>query len=204
MVLAAILEHRFPGARTTADGLALAIELDGLSARVQMEPSARVEVALPCDGFELDVRWTDRGVGPRRPSSFDDSFLVETNDIALAAAWLDHDARAALLASRYVSEAPPQDRATATLVRDGAWHHFIRDGSIGAERADAEPSADRIADVLSASLLLARRPLRWARGWARLARELGGEAASHVEIGGRPIVRARRHGVDVEVRLLRR
>ena len=204
MLLAATLEHRFPGATTTADADGLVVEIGGLTARVRSGPAARVEVGLPCDGFELDVRWTDRGSGTRRPASFDDSFLVETNDIALAAAWLDHDARSALLASRYVSEAPPQDRVTATMVRDGAWHHFIRADTIGAERVDPELSPERIADVLAASLLLARRPARWARGWARLARELGGEAASHVEIGGRPIVRVRRHGVDVEIRLLRR
>jgi hypothetical protein len=172
-------------------------------ARAQMAPVGRVAIALPADGFELHVRWTDRAVTQRAPT-FDDSFLVETNDVALAAAWLDGEARAALLASRYVSDAPMPERVTAILVRDGVWRHFIRDGSVGAERPDAEPSAERIADMLAASLALAARPARWARGWARLARELGGDAASRVELGGRPVVRARRGGVEVTVRLLRR
>jgi hypothetical protein len=195
VLLAATIQRRFPGASTTHEGDALAIEHDGMRARVQMTPAGRVAVELPCDGFELDVRWTDRTGVPARPSSFDDSFLVETNDIALAAVWLDHDARSALLASRYVSEAPPPERVNANL---------IRDDSVGAERTDAEPSPERVADVLAASLLLARRPVRWAHGWARIARELGGEASACVEIGGRPIVRTRRRGVEVAVRLLRR
>ena len=85
-----------------------------------MEPIGRVVVQLPCtDGFELTVRWTDRSRAGAREATFDDSFLVETNDVALATAWLDHDARDWLLASRYVAAVAARSQ-TALLLRDGS------------------------------------------------------------------------------------
>ncbi len=203
MLLAAAIQARFPGATVAVEGDHVVAEIDGFTARARLAPLGHVIVGLDCDGFELDVRWTDRA-SSTRAATFDDSFLVETNDVALAGAWLDGYARAALLASRYVSDAPLPERMTATLVRDGAWRHFIRGGSVGAVRGDAEPNVERVADMLVTTLALAQRPARWARGWAALARELGGDAATRVELGGRPVIRARRAGVDVTVRLLRR
>lgn len=203
MLLAAAIEHRFPGATAVADGPVVLVTLGDVHARVQMEPAGRITIPLPIDGFELAVRWTDRARTAGAPR-FDDSYFVQTNDVALANAWLDADARATLLASRYVSDAPFPERETARLVRDGAWQHFLRDNEVGAEREDAEPSPDRVADVLAATIALAERPTRWARTYARLARELGGEAASRVELAGRPVMRVRKGNAEIHVRVLRK
>lgn len=204
MLLAAAIERRFPGVAVRTRGSEVLASLPGgHEAVAQLEPVGRVAIALPTDGFELGLRWTDRHRSAR-PTRFDDSYLVETNDISLAHAWLDHEARASLLASRYVADAPAPMRATVRLVRDGAWQHFIRDGEVGAVRADAELSVERVADVLAATVALADRPARWARVWARLARELGGTAATRVELAGRPIVQVQRGGAEIAVRLLRR
>jgi hypothetical protein len=204
VLLAAAIEARFPGATTVSDGPIVRASLGDTEVHAQMAPSGRVAVALPCDGFELAVRWTDQ-LRSVRPPRFDDSFFVQTNDVALANAWLDEDSRDALLASRYVSHAPHPQRETVRLVRDGAWQHFIRDDEVCAERDAAEPSPERVADVIAATQVLADRPARWAqRTWARLARELGGEAASRVELAGRPILRVRRSGAEITVRLLRK
>ena len=173
-------------------------------ARVAMAPIGRVAVQVPhTDGFDLALAWTDRSAADPRPPTFDDSYLVETNDVALASAWLDVDARAALLGSRYVT-APRALRNTAVLLRDGTWSYELRAGEVVARRAEAEPSSERIADMLAASLALASRPVRWARWFAKLARAVGGDAASRVELGGKPVLRVRRGAVDVTVRILRR
>ena len=205
-MLAASIESRFEGARCVSDGLGVRAEVpfEGATYRVRaaMLPRGSVTVEVPAtDGFELAVAWTDRARTHLR-DMFDDTCLVETNDVALARAWLDVDARNALLASRYVSA--PSLRTTAVMVRDGAWSHQLRAGIATARRAELEPSPERVADALSATLALAHRPVRWARMFARLARELGGIAAKRVEIGGPPVLRVRRGSVDVTIRLLRR
>src|SRR4051812_47462970 len=172
-----------------------------------MQPIASVVVALPCtDGFELALRWNDRwinGDGAPRAASFDDSFLVETNDVALAGVWLDHDVRSGLLASRYVSSTVAE-RNTALLLRDGRWIHQACNDGVSAVRAEPESSADRMGDMLAASLLLATRPARWARSFALVATALGGRPAERIEVGGKPALRVRRHGVEVSVRVVRR
>ncbi len=170
-----------------------------------MEPVGRVAVQLPStDGFELSVSWTDRVVHGARQASFDDSCLVETNDVSLAGLWLDREAQSALLASRYVSGTPEPMRATVPMLRDGTWQHEDRSDEVMASRTDAESSPERIADMLAASLALATRPVRWAKHFAPIAMALGGEVAARVELGGRPVLRVRRGSVDVTVRLLRR
>src|SRR4051812_45663182 len=112
--LCAVLQHRFVGVRTELrTGSVLAtLEIDGVEyrARMSMEPAAQVAVALPStDGFDLTLQWSDRWANDGRPraASFDDSFLIQTNDLALAAMWLDHVARSGLLASRYVAATQP-------------------------------------------------------------------------------------------------
>ena len=210
--LCSVIDRRFAGARAHAlgDGRVHAeIPLDGSSyrARLEMGPCARVVVALPCtDGFELTLKWNDRWAndGSPRAATFDDSFLVETNDIALAGVWLDHEARAALLASRYVASNGNGANATALLLRDGAWVHEVSNDEVSARRRDPEPSCDRMADMLVASLLLAARPQRWATTFSHLARTLGGEPSHRIEVGGRPALRVRRNSVDVLVRIARR
>lgn len=175
-------------------------------ARLEMAPFARVAVALPCtDGFELALKWNDRWAndGVPQPASFDDSFLVETNDYALAKVWLDGDARAGLLASRYVSAASSH-RQTAQLIRDGGWLHEVTNDEVTARRTGIELSPDRMGDMLMASLLLASRPVRWARQLAVVGRAIGAEPSSRIEVGGKPVLRARRHGVDVRVHVRRR
>ena len=89
------------------------------------------------------------------------------------------------------------------MLRDGTWHHELRSDEVIAQ-TDTEAPPDRIGDMLAACLALATRPLRWARWFQPLARTLGGEAATRVELGGRPVLRVRRGSRDVAVRLLRR
>lgn len=207
--LVSAIAQRFPQATCIADagGLKLELTVDGVSyrARVQMEPRGRVAVQLPStDGFELALAWTDRTEPGRRPPTFDDSFLVETNDASLAQLWLDDEARAALVASRYVSGVPVSTRATTPLLRDGTWQHEVRSDEVSAQRVGSEDSEQRIVDMLAASLALARRPVRWARWFAPLAKSLGGETSSRVELGGRPVLKLRRGSTEITVRLLRR
>jgi hypothetical protein len=205
------IERRFGGARSEPIGEAVHahIPIDGVwyRARLAMQPLASVVVALPCtDGFELTMRWNDRwanGDGAPRAASFDDGFLVETNDLALAGVWLDHEVRSGLLASRYVSSARAE-RKTAVLLRDARWVHQVSNDEVYARRPEAEWSVHRMADMLMASLLLASRPVRWARTFSPVAVALGGRSATRIEVGGKPALRMRRHSVDVNVNIVRR
>ena len=205
------IEQRFAGSRGERVGEVVhaQIPIDGAwyRARLEMQPAASVIVALPCtDGFELTLRWNDRwanGDGAPRAASFDDSFLVETNDFALAGVWLDHDVRSGLLASRYVSSPRPL-RQTALLLRDARWVHQVSNDEVSARRPDRELSSDRMADMLMASLLLASRPVRWAHAFSSVALALGGRSAARVEVGGKPALRVRRNSVDVNVNVVRR
>jgi hypothetical protein len=205
------IERRFAGARGELVGEVVHadVPIDGAwyRARLAMQPSASVVVALPStDGFELTLRWNDRwanGDGAPRAASFDDSFLVETNDFALAGVWLDHDVRSGLLASRYVSS-PRAERKTAVLLRDARWVHQVSNDEVYARRPEPEWSEQRMADMLTASLKLASRPVRWARAFARVATALGGRCATRVEVGGKPALRVQRHSVDINVHVVRR
>ena len=205
------IEQRFPGARgeLVGDVVHADIPIDGAwyRARLVMQPLASVVVALPCtDGFELTLRWNDRwanGDGAPRAASFDDTFLVQTNDLALAGVWLDHDVRSGLLASRYVSS-HRAERKTALLLRDARWIHQVSNDEVYARRPEPERSEHRMADMLMASLMLASRPVRWARVFSRAATALGGRAASRVEIGGKPALRIRRYNVDININIVRR
>jgi len=205
------IERRFAGSRGAliGDTVHADIPVDGVwyRARLAMQPAASVVVALPStDGFELTLRWNDRhanGDGAPRAASFDDSFLVETNDFALAGVWLDHDARSGLLASRYVSRARPE-RRTAIMLRDARWVHQVSNDEVYARRPEREWSEHRMADMLTASLLLATRPVRWAHAFSRLAGALGGRSTPRIEVGGKPALRVRRRGVDVNVHIVRR
>lgn len=208
--LRAVIARRFAGSRSEIVGprVLTDVAVDGVwyRARLEMVPCARVVVALPCtDGFELTIRWSDRwanDVAPRG-ATFDDSFLVETNDLALAGVWLDHEARAGLLASRYVAGVAAA-RQTAVMFRDGAWLHEVTNDEVSARRRDGEPSEARMADMLLASLMLASRPVRWAHAFAKVARALGGDAATRIEVGGKPALRVRRGTADVLVHVVRR
>jgi len=76
------IAERFPGARELEGRVEL--EFDGVTyrARVAQQPVGLVSVAVPAtDGFELALRWTDRGTAATRAPNFDDSFLVETNEL---------------------------------------------------------------------------------------------------------------------------
>lgn len=210
LALRAEIERRFCVTRidANADRVTAVIDVDQASyaATLIMGPSASISVALPCiDGFELHMRWTDRWAngGAPRAASFDDSFLIETNDLALATIWLDQASRSALLSSRYVS-AQQTARSTALLWRDAAWLHEVSHDQVRAERHAPETSPERMADMLGASLLLAARPVRWARAFAPIARALGADHAPRVEIGGKPLLRVRRGAVDVTVHVARR
>jgi hypothetical protein len=208
-VLAAAIARRFEAAKVVAEGSVVRAEvpIDGTLylARVALTPATRVSVQVPhTDGFELSLAWTDRRSSAPRPNEFDDSYLVETNDVPLASSWLDLHARSALLDSRYVSGPSPSKRSTVVMLRDGRWSHELRDGELVAKCAGSERSVERIADMLAASLALASRPVRWARQYATIAKELGGHSSARVELAGKPILRVRRGQVDVTVRLLRR
>lgn len=205
------IARRFVGARgeLVGDVVHADVPVDGAwyRARLAMQPFASVVVALPCtDGFELTLRWNDRwanGDGAPRAASFDDSFLVETNDFALAGVWLDHDVRSGLLASRYVSS-PRAERKTAVLLRDARWVHQVSNDEVYARRPEPEWSEHRMADMLMASLKLASRPVRWASAFSRVATALGGRCATRVEVGGKPALRVQRHSIDINVHVVRR
>lgn len=209
--LLAVIADRFTGARAelVGDVVHADLPIDGawFRARLAKRPFASVVVALPStDGFELTLRWNDRWAnadGAPRAQSFDDSFLVETNDLALAGVWLDPGVRLSLLSSRYVSHARGL-RETDVLLRDARWVHQISNDEVYARRPDPETSDDRMTDMLAASLCLATRPMRWARAFARVALALGGRAAQRVEIGGKPALRVRRHNIDVNLHIVRR
>ncbi|HSN24646.1 MAG TPA: hypothetical protein VLT45_00125 [Kofleriaceae bacterium] len=202
--LMSAIAERFPGARETDGRVEIAIGGSTYRARVAMEPVGNVSVQVPAtDGFELAVRWTDRGTTATRAPTFDDSFLVETNDVALANAWLDPEVREALIASRYVAGTSPL-RDTALLLRDGSWEHELRGDEVTARRLTKETSAVRITDMLAASLAIASRPARWAKTFAALGRRLGAQTATRIELGGKPILRVRRGAAEVTVRFLRR
>lgn len=204
------LERRFVGARVcdTAIGVTLECEIERATYRGQlsMEPVATITVELPpTDGFELHLRWNDRWANSSAPraASFDDSFLIETNDVALATLWLDHATRSGLLMSRYVSAQHPE-RRTALLVRDASWTYEVVDDEVRAHRRDAEPFEERMADILAASLILAARPRHWAEAFGDVGHELGCDPAQRIEIGGIPVLRVRRGHVDVHVHVVRR
>ncbi|MBL9016696.1 MAG: hypothetical protein JNL83_21085 [Myxococcales bacterium] len=209
-LLRAAIAERFETERidATAEKVDATIVYEGAHYRatLAMRPHAAIAVALPStDGFVLELQWADRHAnagGPRAPS-FDDSFLIETNDLALATIWLDGTSRAALLASRYMSQTQAQ-RATALLLRDGQWRHEIAHDQVRAERRDAETSPERMGDMLLATLLIASRPVRWATRLQPIAKALAAEVAPRVEIGGKPMLRARRAAVDVSVSVARR
>jgi hypothetical protein len=206
--LALAIEQRFADARSGVDssGVSAEIPIDGVMyrTRAQQEPLGHIGVQLPAtDGFELALRWTDRDVGSLA-GAFDDSCLVETNDVSLASTWLDRESQVALLASRYTSGVPDAKRTTLPMLRDGTWRHSLRDGHVIAERSEAETSVERMTDLIAATLSIASRPVRWARWFIPLGKALGGETASRVELGGKPVLRVRRNGADVTVRLLRR
>ena len=211
LALCHAIERRYAGARSQLVGeivhADIPIDETWYRARLEMQPSASVVVGLPStDGFELTLRWNDRWInddGAPRAASFDDSFLVETNDVALAGVWLDHDVRSGLLASRYMSSSQPE-RQTALLLRDARWIHQVTNDEVSARRPDAEGSDERMADMLMASLMLATRPVRWARAFSLAASVLGGRPAARVEIGGKPALRVRRHGVEVNINVVRR
>ncbi len=198
------IAERFPGAREAGEWIELRVDEMTYRARVALAPVGSVSVQVPAtDGFELSLRWTDRGQPSTRAPSFDDSVLVETNDVALANAWLDREVRDALIASRYVAGSSPL-HDTALLLRDGTWEHELRGDEVSARRTHRESSPVRIADMLVASVAIAARPARWARWFSPLGKMLGAETASRVELGGKPILRARRGAAEVTVRLLRR
>ena len=198
------IAERFPGARENDGRIEIAVGTTTYRARVAMQPVGHVSVQVPAtDGFELALRWTDRGTPATRAPTFDDSFLVETNDIALANAWLDPEVRDALIASRYVAGTSPL-RDTALLLRDGTWEHELRGDLVTARRHTKETSAIRITDMLAASIAIASRPARWAQTFATLGKRLGAETATRVELGGKPILRVRRGAAVVTVRFLRR
>lgn len=207
--LCAAIAERYPGARLeiAPSGVRARITIEDVAyrARLTMAPWAAVAVDLPStDGFELTLQWTDRWAsnGPRAPS-FDDSLLIQTNDLALAAIWLDHVARSGLLASRFVAGHQPA-RQTAVMLRDATWSYEVANDEVCVRRRDAEPSVERMGDMLMAALLLASRPVRWARAFGVVGRELGGEPATRIEIGGKPMLRVRRGAVDVSVHAVRR
>lgn len=170
--------------------------------RVRVAPD-RISVAIPrVDGFTLALRWSDRLAGDGA-HEIDDSFFVETNDLALARLWLDGGTRDHLLASRYVSRAHSL-RTTAQLVRDGSWVHEVTEEGVIAHRATPETEPARLADLVAASVALASRPVEWARGLAQVAKRLGAQPSARIELGGRPALRCLRGNLEVSVHLLRR
>ncbi len=212
------LKRRFAGARLgrAGDLITIEAEVEGAWYRARADGGssdrgARVAVELPStDGFVLSIKWSDRWAGGdtqrtlalERAASFDDSAIVETNDLALAAGWIDGRVRDALLAARFVSVAGVGN--TARMWRDRGWAFELAGDEVSGRRLPGEAAPERVVSVLEAALTLASRPARWARAFQPAARMLGGELAPRVEIGGKPVLRTRRDRTDVRLYLVRR
>lgn len=191
--LAALLAARHPDARIERreDEVAIVVGVDDSwqACRVRVSPVAEVFVALPpLDGFELEVsrrdRW-GRDVVVGDPV-FDGRFFITSNDEELARLWLDPVSRQAI---------------------DGAEVDFaIEDGRLSATFGH-RPTEE--LDALDRGLVAACRVAgflgRWAAAYAEVGRALGGAIPTdRVELGGRPVLRLERRGVEVAVHLRRR
>ena len=205
-VIAAIRRQLGDAAVRTRDDAAIDIEHADAWYVATITPS-RITVALaPTDGFVLALRWVDAGpdASPRLVA-LDDTFLVETNDPALAAAWLDDASRTAVCSASRLHVAPPgRDRDVGPLARDTSWRFSIGDDHAIATRSEPEISAARVATIVATVVAIAAAQVRWTRAFARLAHELGGHAASLVEVGGQAALKLPRGQVVVAVRLARR
>lgn len=210
------LRARHPSARARKDGdlLAIEIEVDATTHRVRIDSGAadrepRITTPIPTtDGFVLGVRWADRWAGSsgrdRDPllvaPSFDDAAIIETNDPALAAAWIDHHVRDALLVSRL----SPDHLDQMTAWRETGWAFELDGDEVTAWRLPGESALERLVVILDVVLALAARPVRWIKAFGAAATRLGGELAARVEVGGKPVLRVRRGPVDVRISLVRR
>ena len=223
----AALAERLPDARLHRDDEAIrAVVRAGdawFSARMRIQPFAEVFVQTrKLDGFELEVRWGDRLADPDvGDAKFDALFGLSTNDEALLRAWLDAPSRQALIDSAYryhenlygselrlALELEPTARAYDAAFRDPnatrTWTYRLRDDELVATKGTHELDANRLAAVVATASTLAARSQRWATEYAALARELDATAHAEVELGGAPILTARRGAVDIEATLLRR
>lgn len=185
-------------------------DVDGwFSVRLHAFPFAEIFVQTrKLDGFELALSYKDRARTGEHP--FERMFDVRTNDDVLAAHWLDDEARTTLAASRYpyhVSDfaAALTEAKIANMVVYRTWKYELAGDRIVATKGTAETEPARIARAVTTACALAGRSQRWATPYRELARAIGASARGEVELGltSQPVISAERHGLDVELRLVR-
>lgn len=205
--LARILGDDAANVRDAPDGVHAVVRSgDGFFAiRLRGTPVAELFVQLrPLDGFELAIR---TGSALRSlalgDTVFDQLFAVTTNDDALARAFVDEPARAALLASRYRYRTFDADGASEHFA-NRAWTYEIADDVLVATKGTEEHDPEAAGVAVRTACTLAARAQRWAaEPWAQLAREVAATARRELALGA-PILTTTRHAVDATVTLARR
>jgi len=183
--------------------------------RVRTAPVAELFVTTrPLDGFELVLR----GERMRSDATFDTALTVSTNDHELARLWLDATARTALIDSAY-EDTPFEHGIMETIglglgLGDGAvrpfvparriWSYELGNDELVASKGAGETQPDRIATALSTAVTIVSRCRRWATEYGAIARRIGGEAATEIELGGPPVITSKRSAAEVTLQLLRR
>jgi hypothetical protein len=183
------------------------------SARVRSAPLAEVYIGLPpLDGFAMTIEDATSGwPWTRGDIAFDRRYRVTTNDPALAAAWLDDAATAAVLSQRYEASTLPAWRGIAlpALVRAPTIERGWRFELIGHELAvlKGAPESDpvRLCDAVDAGLAVAGSCYRLAAGWQGIAAALGGRCtAARWDAGVDFAVQCDRDGAPVRIAHVRR
>lgn len=177
-----------------------------LATRIRISPVAEVFVTTrPLEGFTLSIKWGDRWLDSDvGDPTFDDAFAVETNDETLMRAWLDAEARAALLGSVYTFEStsmPLSDLLPTIASR--TWSYELANDELLAVKGSVEQNIEKFLVAIRTACAVAARSQRWAAAYAEIARKLGGHAASEV-VFGEPLMTVTRSAIDVTLRLVRR
>lgn len=209
--LATAFESHF-GLQVRRDGawIHALIEADGgfFNARVRNDPVAELFVT-PCklDGFELVLR----GERMRADATFETALNASTNDHELARLWFDAPARQQVLDSAYeyhLSESyleglAPDELFRGTPVRR-IWTYELAHDELIATKGTFEGQPEQFVLALVTACTIAARPRRWALEYAELARRLGAECRTEVELGGAPVVTTARGTTEVSLSLVRR
>ncbi|MBA2543688.1 MAG: hypothetical protein H0V17_28860, partial [Deltaproteobacteria bacterium] len=165
--------------------------------RVRTHPTAELFVTpRPLDGFTLTLR----GERIRPDATFDTALTISTNDHELARHWLDTVARTAVLDSAFdyhsadtssdiigLGVGDPFYRPPGMVVRR-IWTYELANDELIATKGTVEPQAERIALALTTACTIASRCRRWAAEYAPIARRIGAESRSEIELGGAPVI----------------
>ena len=215
--LADLLRARHPRVRVGDGDDSLTAYLDlttgWYSARVRSAPLAEVYIGLPhLDGFAMTIEDATSGwPWSRGDIAFDRRYRVTTNDPALAEAWLDDDATAAILGQRYEATTLPAWRGIAlpALVRaptlERGWRFELVGHELAVLKGAPEGDPARLCDAVDAGLTVAGRCYRLAAAWQTIAAALGGRAtAARWDAGVEFSVQCEREGTTVRIAHVRR